>query len=103
MDAKQDFLLSAGDGAIALPSQCVSIDLEVMPMIIYYNAYEILCVTGASNSKPFLASHKENDSSAKDSKESNKISTDRKVNVRSAYFKHSYHMRMSRKMQVKSP
>lgn len=39
-------------------------------------------------SKPFLASHKENDSSAKDSKESNEISTDRKVIVRSAYFKH---------------
>lgn len=48
MDTKQDFLLSAGDGAIALPSQdCVSIDLEVMPMILYLAMkfyVEVLCV-----------------------------------------------------------
>nr|CAD1828013.1 unnamed protein product [Ananas comosus var. bracteatus] len=90
MDTKQDFLLSAGDGAIALPSQdCVSIDLE-MEAKFSDERRNLLGLNKEGQehqiSKPFLASHKENDSSAKDSKESNEISTDRKVIVRSAYF-----------------
>nr|CAD1827911.1 unnamed protein product [Ananas comosus var. bracteatus] len=72
-------------------TDCVSIDLEMEAKFSDERRNLLgLNMDGQEHqiSKLFLASHKENDSSAKDSNESNKISTDRKVIVRSAYFRH---------------